>query len=204
LTAVAAAWRPGVSRSEMNIAGLSRLLGIAALSISVSGCLWAPDLDRIRKDIEKQIPGAAFDREIALSLGPVALTLARCALSFAPDAREAEAYVRDIRSVGLAVYTARNLPADFDARLPKALENLVAREGWEIAVKTSEDGNAVWVLFKEDGGSVGGVYVVALGDEELVLVRAQGNLEEILKRAIRENAGPGKLARGLYAGLDDA
>jgi hypothetical protein len=188
----------------MKLNGFARLIGVAALSLSVSGCLWAPDLDRIRKDIEKQIPGAAFDREIALSLGPVALTLARCALSFAPDAREAGGYVRDIRSVGVAVYTARNLPADFDVRLPKALENLVAKEGWEIAVKTRENGEAVWVLCKEDGGSVGGIYVVALNDEELVLVRAQGKLEELLKRAIRENAGPGRLARGLCAGLDDA
>jgi hypothetical protein len=188
----------------MKLDGTSRLIGIAALSLMASGCLWAPDLDAIRKDIEKQIPGAAFDREIALSLGPVSLAVARFALFFTPEAREAAGYVGEIRSVGVAVYTARHLPADFDLRLPGALESMVAGGGWEIVVKTRERDQAVWVLCKEDGGSVGGVYIVALDEEELVLVRAEGKFEDVVKRAMRENPGTGKLARGLCAALGGA
>jgi len=185
----------------MKFAPFARLLGIAALSLSVSGCLWAPDLDRIRKDIEKQIPGATFDREIALSLGPVALTLVRGALSLSPDARQAGGYVRDVRSVEVAVYTARNLPADFDVRLPDALRRLVEKNGWEVAVKTRDGGEAVWILCKEDGGAIDGIYVVALDEDELVLVRANGRIDEIFKKAIRENVGSGTLARGIHAGV---
>jgi hypothetical protein len=181
----------------MELNAFARMIGIAALSLSLSGCLWAPDLDRIRKDIEKQIPGASFDCEIAVSLGPVALALA-------PDAREARGYLRDVRSVEVAVYEARDLPADFRVRLPAALERMVEEDGWEIAVKTLERDETAWVLCKEDSGSAGGICVVALGEGELVLARVRGDLVETLKRALRENAGPGQLARGIRSRLGDA
>lgn len=188
----------------MKLNAFARMIGIAALSLSLSGCLWAPDLDRIRKDIEKQIPGASFDCEIAVSLGPVALAAARCALALAPDAREARGYLSDVRSVEVAVYEARDLPADFRVRLPAALERMVEEDGWEIAVKTLERDETAWVLCKEDDGSAGGICVVVLGDGELVLARVRGDLVETLKRALRENAGPGQLARGIRSRLGDA
>lgn len=182
----------------MKFAGFAKLFGVVAVVLSVSGCLWAPDLDRVRKDLEKQMPGVEFDRRIALSLGPVALTLVRGALSLAtdsPDTREVAGYMRDIHSVGVAVYTAHDVPGDLDLRLPKALEKLVDGGGWEIVVKTREDGEAVWVLCMMDGDTIKGLYVVALDEEELVLVRAKGRLEEMFKKAIRDNVRPGRLAR---------
>jgi hypothetical protein len=45
---------------------------------------------------------------------------------------------------------------------------------------------------------------VALDEEELVLVRAEGKFEDVVKRAMRENPGTGKLARGLCAALGGA
>jgi len=188
----------------MKFAGFAKLFGVVAVVLSVSGCLWAPDLDRVRKDLEKQMPGVEFDRRIALSLGPIAMTFVRGALALAPDTREAAGYVRDVHSVGVAVYTARNLPRDFDVRLPKAIEELVEDGGWEIAVKTRDDGEAVWILCSMEGDAIKGLYVVALDEEELVLVRAKGRLEEMFKKAIRENVHPERLARGRDIGLEDA
>ncbi|MBP2680994.1 MAG: hypothetical protein H6Q78_857 [Candidatus Krumholzibacteriota bacterium] len=176
-------------------------VAIAVLALSVSGCLWAPDLDRVRKDIEKQIPGASFDREFALSLGPVALTLVRGALYLSPEAKEPRDYVRDVRSVRVAVYSVRSLPADFEVRLPAALGKLVEKDGWEVAVKTREGGEAVWILCKEDGGAIDGIYVVALDDNELVLVNAAGRIDEICRKAMRENGGPGRIVREVHDGF---
>jgi hypothetical protein len=188
----------------MKISAVAKILGVGAVVLSVSGCLWAPDLDRVRKDIEHQIPGAKFDREIALSLGPIALTLVRGVLAVVPESRDAAGYVRDVRSVSVAVYTTQNLPADFALRLPEAMDRLIRKEGWEIAVKTREDGEAVWVLCKMDGDSIAGLYVLALDGDELVLVQANGRLEEMFKKAIRENVRPGKLARSISMGPSDA
>ena len=53
------------------------ITAIAVIVITCSGCLWAPELDGVRKDIQQQLPGASFHREFALSVGPITLGLAR-------------------------------------------------------------------------------------------------------------------------------
>ena len=69
-----------------------------------TGCLWAPDLVLVRKDIERQLPGASFEKEIELSLGPISLAFARLVTRMVPDARDASGYLRDVSRIQLAVY----------------------------------------------------------------------------------------------------
>jgi hypothetical protein len=152
-----------------------------------NGCLWAPDLDHVRKDIERQLPGITFKRELALSLNPVALSLARTVVKLVPDAREAAAYLEDVRDVTVAVYEVQNTPQDLRIGLPDHLRRLIQRDGWDLTVKTCEGDESVWVLSQTDGGRVAGVYVVVLDRENLVLVQAHGRLESLVRKAIREH-----------------
>ncbi len=153
----------------------------------LSGCLWAPDLEKVKNDIQAQAPGASFHRKIAFSLGPVTLGIARGVLKLVPDARDAEGYLRDIRNVQVAVYDVENLPNGFAPRTPNPLQKLLDRDRWELAVRTCEDGEAVWVLYKISSASFADFCVVALEGDELTLVRVRGRLEDIVKRAMRDN-----------------
>ncbi len=162
---------------------IAAVLGLTLLS----GCLWAPELDRIKRDIEKQIPGAHFNKEIAFSLGPVTLGLAKLIVKFIPDTEEARPYLKYVRDVKVAIYEADNIPSNCSVRLPRDLKKLLDEKGWELAVKTQNDNNVTWILCRSDGDSIKGLYVVVLDEHELVLVRAGGNLDRLFKMVMREN-----------------
>ena len=169
-------------RLKRMIPVITVILGLTLLS----GCLWAPELDRIRRDIESQIPGAHFNKEIAFSLGPVTLGLARLIVNFIPETEEARPYLKYVRNVKVAIYEADNIPSDYSIKLPGELKKLLEKKDWELAVKTHDGDNATWILYESKGEEVKGLYMVVLGNDELVLVRASGNLDRLFKKAMRE------------------
>lgn len=160
----------------------------AALILSLlSGCLWAPELDRVRKDIERQLPGAHFKKDVAFSLGPIALALVKAAVRFVPDTDEARSYLRYVRDVKVAVYEGENVHMDANVRIPKTLRSLLDRDDWELVVKTHDEEGLTWILCRMDGESIRGLYVLVLNSDELVLVRASGRLDRLFERAMREH-----------------
>jgi hypothetical protein len=163
------------------------MISIAVVVVSCSGCLWAPELDGIRKDIERQLPGASFQREFALSLGPITLGLARTIVRLVPDAAEAREYLDDVRSVRVAVYEVANLPAEPILETPTRLASLVEEDGWEIAARVNQQDENVWLLYRAENDSIKDIYFVVLSDEELVLVRAHGNIERLARKAMRDH-----------------
>ena len=88
----------------------------------------------------------------------------------------------------VAVYEAKNVPQDVTVRLPGILTKLLEGGRWELTVKALDEGEATWILCRMDGDSIRGLYVVALDREALVVVRADGRLEDFLAKAIRGNA----------------
>jgi len=167
-------------------AALVALLGLALAA--TPGCLWAPELSSIKREIESQLPGASFDKEFALSLGPVTLGLARLVTALVPGTGEARGYLRDVSRVQVAVYNAHSVPATGSVQMPARMARMVD-DGWEVAIRARKDDGVVWVLYRTEGDAVREICVVALDDEELVLVKAGGRLERIVGRALAEAEG---------------
>jgi hypothetical protein len=165
-------------------------VGIALMLTLFSGCLWAPELDRVRREIQQQLPGSSFKKEFAISLGPLSLALVRTIVRFVPEAEEARSYLSDIRSVEVAIYEADNLPADPAIDMPEHLETLLEKHDWEIAAKVRETSENVWLLYRAQEEVLEDLYVVVLSDDELVLVRARGNLDRLIAKAMREHVRP--------------
>ncbi len=151
-----------------------------------SGCLWAPNLDRLKQEIQAQIPDASFDKEVSFTLGPVTLGIARIFSRFIPEANEARGYLDGISRVEVAVYETESLPSLEKLRFPKRLQHLTEKEGWELAAKVREEDNVVWILFHEKRNRINSLYVVVLDEENLVLVRLKGNLEKAVMKGLRE------------------
>ena len=81
---------------------LRTLAIVAVLAVlSSPGCLWSPELAGVRADLQRQLPGSSFDKNIELSLGPVLMTFARVATTLIPGAREARPYLRGVSRVPL-------------------------------------------------------------------------------------------------------
>ena len=45
----------------------------------------------------------------------------------------------------------------------------------------------MWILYRADEEKIKELYVVALNEQELVMVRASGNIEQLAARAMREH-----------------
>jgi len=158
---------------------------LAAVLTVGSGCIWTPELTRVKNDIENQIPNAHFEKEFSLSLGPLALGFARLATRFVPDTYDARDYLKDVRRVQVAVYNTTSMPPVGNVRVPERLSRM-AELGWEVAVKVREENELVLVMYRVEDESVRDLYVVVLNTTELVIVKASGHLERLVARALRE------------------
>lgn len=170
------------------------LLLLASLAWTASGCLWAPDLAMVRRDIERQLPGAVFEKEIELTLGPITLAFARMVSRVVPDAHQASDYLRDVSRIELAVYNADRVPPASDVVMPDRLKEMTSGEGWELAVRVRDDDQLVWVMYRIDGDTIKELYVVAFGNDELVMVRAEGKLERLVGKALEDSGAINQLS----------
>jgi hypothetical protein len=159
------------------------LLAVAATSL---GCMWTPELSQVRRDLERQLPGVHFEKDIELTLGPVSLTFARLFTRMVPDARQASEYLGDVSRIELAVYDAERIPSAMDVSMPHRLQELEANEDWEMAVRIRDKDELAWILYRVEDENVKELYVVILNQDELVMVRAEGNLERLVARALNE------------------
>jgi len=164
-------------------------LALATSVLSVPGCLFGPDIGAVVSAIESHLAPARLEPETELRIGPGAMLLARLATGFSsdPDARDAHAILRGVREVHLGVYAVRDphLERGDRYRLPRTLRERLTEAGWGILAAVHEPGSAVWVLSDCRGDRVHGLYVVALEDEELVVVKLQGNLSHAIAAAVR-------------------
>ncbi|HXS09883.1 MAG TPA: DUF4252 domain-containing protein [Candidatus Krumholzibacteria bacterium] len=174
-----------MKRSSSTLRALAIVAGLAVLSSP--GCFWSSELSGVRADLERQLPGSSFDKNVELSFGPVILTFARVITSVIPGAQEARPYLRGVSRVQVGVYEAHLHTMD-SLQMPKRLQSLLD-DGWETAVRVRDEREAVWLLYRPDGEKVKEIFVVVLNDNELVLVKARGNLERLVEAAMDEAHG---------------
>jgi hypothetical protein len=180
--------RNTITKEKMRVRLVATAVMVALFATTLPGCIWAPELARLKGDIERQIPGAVFEKEFAITLGPVSMGFARLVTRLVPDAAEARGYLGDVTRVQVAVYNAHRMPPVDHVETPRSLERL-RKEGWEMAVKVREEDNVTWVLYKMDKDEIKDLYVIVLSDEELVMVKARGNLERLVGKALSESGG---------------
>jgi hypothetical protein len=157
---------------------------VAALP-SAGGCIWTPELSQVKQEIARQIPGATFDHQVSLAIGPGGMALARAVVSMVPQASDARGWLKDVSRVEVAVYEVHRDDPGRRIATPSRIEDML-EHGWEMAARVREDGESVWLLYRLDGESVRELFVVALDRDELVLVKVKGRLERVIARALSD------------------
>ncbi len=153
----------------------------------LTGCITSSYLDGLCREVAREYPEARFEREFSLSLGSISIGTARLVAGFSEDGREVREYLSDVTQVQIAVYKVRDLPTLTKNRIPDALGQMLKDDGWEVVVKAQEDDEIAWILFHEDKHGISDVHITALDDEELVMVRVSGRLDELLDKALDDH-----------------
>ncbi len=170
------------------------LLLLAAATLA--GCASTPSAEEVRGEIERQIPGASFERAEHFRLGRFSLGVIHWLAGFDHDkSDEADrALFNAISGVEIATYKVRSLPAHEVLSLPERLSNQLREGGWTTMVRNTEKGEETWVLYRGKNQEViRDLYVVCLNAEELSLVRVSGHLDRLMAAAMAEH--PKKMAQ---------
>lgn len=158
---------------------------LVALLPCAGGCMWTPELSQVKQDIAHQIPGATFDHQVSLAIGPGGMALARAVVSMVPQASDARGWLKDVSRVEVSVYRVQMDEPKRGIATPSRIEDMLA-DGWEMAARVRDADESVWLLYRADGESIREMFVVALDQDELVLVKVKGRLERLIARALSD------------------
>ena len=164
-----------------------RIAVLLAIPLLLGGCFRARALERVAEEIAWQYPDADFQRDFSISLGAISLGLVRFGAGFVEEGREAREYMRGVDRVQIAVYKVHHLGDVDRAEMPEGLSELVNDDDWEVMVKTNEPDERVWILYREDGDIVTDIHMTVLSDDELVLLRVSGRINDILDKAMEDH-----------------
>ena len=162
-----------------------RYILLLSVCLVSSGCIYTSEISKTRKDIEQETD-SDFDTGIVLSMGPGLFHTAGWITRYVDDedAQTASRVAYGIRRVKAGIYPVESIP-DLEAfDIPKM--DRFKRKGWKPALKVEDRDEVSWLLYRERNGRVHDLFVVALTEDELVLARLQGNLDELLNMALIE------------------
>lgn len=183
--------RPLPSPRRGFVATLAALLVLLPPALALSGCKTeAPGLDAVRVAIDRQLPGTRLEPEVTFSLGRFSLGLVKglSRLGDDEDGEHASRILSHLRRIEIGVYEL--VPTGAEAAnlgLPAALEQELRRQGAEVLVRVRDEGEQTLVFFEPEGEAIRTMYVVALDDTELVLLRLQGRLDHLLAEALADH-----------------
>lgn len=163
-------------------------LGVFLL-VGAVGCKSAPPVEQVKAELERQLPGAEFDREFRLRLGRFTLGMARSLAEWAlPEEDEDLELLRHVRRIDVGSYRVVSLPPLDDLAPPAPLIGALERSGWSLMVSTRDDGEWIWLFVRQDeAGVIRSLYVVALDEVELTMVSLEGRLDRLVAEAIADD-----------------
>ena len=165
------------------------LVALLAGVPTLSGCLLDPDIEDVVRSIEWELEPASLDPVVKLRLGKGSMGLAKAICGLVPDCREEGLdFLRGVDAIHLGVYEILGDRYDDGlAAFNPDLRDDFAADGWDLVVSVKGGGETVWVMAQVDDYEITGLYVVAVEDEELVVVRLEGDLTRTLDAAVRRD-----------------
>lgn len=170
----------------------TRLFRLAVVLVAVgmtTACKESPSVSTVRAGLERQIPGAEFEREFGIRLGRMSTGLAKKVARFGLDEEDPELkMMRAVKRVDVGTYRVVSLPPIDELELPPGLIRELSASGWEVLLREQSEGERVWVFLRSaEKGSLSSVYVIVLDEVELTMVAVDGRLDELIADAIADD-----------------
>lgn len=156
------------------------------ICLTLTGCLYSREIAHVRRDIEREFPGSSFERKFVVTLGPGFFNTLGWIAERVDDheTRRIGEYLTEIRRVKVGVYRTESLPHEGNLELEELQR--FRRNGWQVAVKVRDDDELVWVLYRERYAEVRDMFVLSLSEDDLVIVRVEGNLNRLLEKIVAD------------------
>ena len=177
---------------------MKRRLLVTALLVSiftmgVVGCFRA-NLDGVDKRLLWELRDASVDKKLKFKVGPLTMSVLKAVTAFAPVEPEVKGIVRGISSVDIAIYELANTEdVVLSGSLSSSVVGQLSRKGWEPIVKAKDKGSLAFVFCRYDECRINGIYVIAMEENELVLVKVRGRLEQVFALAMEMAERPGSI-----------
>lgn len=157
------------------------LLGIL---LCCTGCKTSADFDYIENLIRSQIYPVRLDDDVKFSIGSLSMGVLNC---FIDDEEEADAILREIKSVQVGVYKIHGPEKTGTISIPNNVEKTLVSKGWEPFVHVRrKNGENVLLFYRQLSEKTMSMYVISLEQAELVIVEVNGDLNVIMEKAIYE------------------
>lgn len=154
-------------------------------TLALNGCAGAPDVDRVRWEIERNVPGARFEREEHFQLGRISMGLLRTVARMTPADSEDIHPLRQIHGFEVGVYRVESMPdLDRASQVFSRFEKRLSDHGWSLILREREADSRTWMLVRSHpDGWLSNLFIVSLEPEEMTLVRVDGRLDQLFAEA---------------------
>lgn len=159
------------------------------LALGFVGCTTSPEVEQVRWEIERRLPGARFERDSHFHLGRISMGLLRGLVRMTPaDAEDIEP-LNAIRSIEIGVYKVRSLPdLEQSASLLPRFEERLKKHGWSLALHNRDAEEQTWMFVRgHRDGTLRNFFIVSLEPDELVLLRVDGRLERLFAEGMAKD-----------------
>lgn len=163
------------------------LVVIVLCLVLFPGCLISREMSDVRRDIEMEFPGLELTKDVEVTVNSGIFRTVGNVLGRVTDDRdvnEAVTYVREFKRVKVGVYKIDRFPLGTNPDLYEL--SRFDRDEWRLGTRVTDRDATIWVLFREWQDEVRDMFVLALNDDELVLIRLEGTLDALLDKSISD------------------
>lgn len=171
----------------MKLKNIKVLMGILMIALLSTGCIGVDASFRGMRNYVLSTTETQFDKEFEFSFGTVSIGMAEIALDFVDTEEPIDEILSEIDNVQVGIYknnSDKKISSNFDEM--NFLTNNMEDSGWDCIVKSFDknDMSAVFIRMHDD--ELNQLFVIALNNDEIVLVEVLGNLHKVIEIAIRE------------------
>ncbi len=161
-----------------------------ALALMMTGCFGVNgDFRQIRNTVFDNVD-ADFDTEFEISVGRGTIRLAGFFAKHSREVRRYEDVIDDIYKVQVGVYKSNYLDRFHNSRgLFKELSGLMENKKYTQVVRSADEDELVMIYMKTTEESLPfDIFIVAVNDDEAVLVNLKGKLDNVMETLEEEGA----------------
>jgi hypothetical protein len=155
------------------------LVALLLPAVLGTGCVRLHGPEDVRKDLSRSA-GVKLDREMGFTVTRSGVWMARKILKWSGE--DAGFPLKGVRRVEIGIYEVRGLRDGFERQASLRASDF---PGWTPLVAVYDDGENALVMTQERDGQIRKLLVVAAEEDEWVLVRISGKLDQVLESAIR-------------------